>query len=355
MTNKALLKNLLPGLLPLFVFILADEIWGTKIGLYVALGFGIIELIFTYIKTKKIEKFILLDTGLLLTLGLISIALHNEIFFKLKPALIETILAAILAFSIYGPKNLIMAMGKRYMKNMQVNESAAKAMNKSLKTMLFITLLHIGLVIYSAYFMSKEAWAFISGGLFYILFLGYFGFEFLRSRRANSKYKNEEWLPIVNNEGKVTGAQPRSLCHDGSKKYMHPVVHLHVFNSKGDLYLQKRPMYKKVQPGKWDTAVGGHIAANETIETALFRETKEEIGLEIKEVKHAFRYIWESEIEKELVHSFILQTRDIPVVNKEEVADGKFWKLTEIEKRLETGLFTPNFEKEFKMLKQIIR
>lgn len=48
---------------------------------------------------------------------------------------------------------------------------------------------------------------------------------------------NEEMFPIVDEEGNITGAATRGECHNGSK-LLHPVVHLHVFNSKGELYLQ---------------------------------------------------------------------------------------------------------------------
>ena len=41
----------------------------------------------------------------------------------------------------------------------------------------------------------------------------------------------EEMLPIVDEQGNIVGAATRGECHDGSKK-LHPVVHLHVFNSK---------------------------------------------------------------------------------------------------------------------------
>lgn len=60
----------------------------------------------------------------------------------------------------------------------------------------------------------------------------------------------EEMFPIVDEQGNIVGAATRGECHDGSKK-LHPVVHLHVFNSKGELYLQKRPEWKDIQPGKW--------------------------------------------------------------------------------------------------------
>ena len=79
---------------------------------------------------------------------------------------------------------------------------------------------------------------------------------------------NEEMFPIVEADGSIIGAATRGECHSGSK-LLHPVIHLHVFNSNGDLYLQKRPEWKDIQPGKWDTSVGGHIDLGECVEDAL--------------------------------------------------------------------------------------
>ena len=76
---------------------------------------------------------------------------------------------------------------------------------------------------------------------------------------------NQEMFPVVNEQGNITGAATRGECHSGSR-LLHPVVHLHIFNTKGELYLQKRPEWKDIQPGKWDTAVGGHIDLGESVE-----------------------------------------------------------------------------------------
>lgn len=81
----------------------------------------------------------------------------------------------------------------------------------------------------------------------------------------------EERFPIVDEQGQVVGSATRGECHNGSR-LLHPVVHLHVFNSRGELYLQKRPEWKDIQPGKWDTSVGGHMDYGETPEQALTRE-----------------------------------------------------------------------------------
>ena len=60
----------------------------------------------------------------------------------------------------------------------------------------------------------------------------------------------QEQFPIVDELGEVVGCATRGECHNGSR-LLHPVVHLHVFNSKGEVYLQKRPEWKDIQPGKW--------------------------------------------------------------------------------------------------------
>ena len=129
-----------------------------------------------------------------------------------------------------------------------------------------------------------------------------------------------EWFPLVNEEGETIGKATRKECHSGSK-LLHPVIHLHIFNKDGDLYLQKRSMNKDIQPGKWDTAVGGHIDYGESVEEALRREVREELGITDFTPVFIKRYIFESSIEKELVNSF-RTTYDGPITPDPEELDG---------------------------------
>ena len=92
-----------------------------------------------------------------------------------------------------------------------------------------------------------------------------------------NKY-SAEIFPVVDKDGNTIGTATRSVCHNGKSMLLHPVVHLHVFNSTGKLFLQKRAMTKDIQPGKWDTSVGGHISPAETVTNALLREAREELG-----------------------------------------------------------------------------
>ena len=160
---------------------------------------------------------------------------------------------------------------------------------------------------------------------------------------------NEEMFPIVDEEGNITGAATRKECHSGSK-LLHPVVHLHVFNSKGELYLQKRPAWKDIQPGKWDTSVGGHVDLGESVEMALKREVREELGITDFTPELLTHYVFESDREKELVFRH-RTTYDGEIAPSEEQDGGRFWTLEEIRDNLGKGIFTPNFESEFLRLK----
>jgi isopentenyldiphosphate isomerase/intracellular septation protein A len=351
--DKKILKSLVPGLLPLLVFVLADEFWGSLIGLYVAIGFGVLELLLTYIKFRKIEKFILLDIGLLVILGSVSVLLKDDIYFKLKPAFIELIFAAIIGVSVYSPKNIIFEMSMRHFKEVKIHPEAEKKFNKTLKVILLLTLIHIVLVVYSSFYMSKESWVFISGVLYYIIILGYFGIEFLRNRNRKTNAETDEMLPVVDESGNVTGKATRGDCHfNPSGKILHPVVHLHVFNQKGEIYLQHRSLTKKVQPGKWDTSVGGHISYDEDIGLSLQREAKEEIGLTDFIPRLVQKYTWETDVEKELVFMFVCEANGSLHVNPDEISEGRFWAIKDIRKSLGKGVFTDNFEKEFLILLQ---
>lgn len=352
MSRAELLKKLLPGFIPLFVFIAADEIWGTKIGLLVAVAVGIAEMLWVGIREKRFDKFILFDTLLLVLLGAVSIWLDNDIFFKLKPGLIELILVIVLAVSAFSPVNIIGLMGQRYLKESQFNEAQMAQMRKSLKFLFYIFSIHTVLVFYATFFMSKAAWAFISGGLFYILFGVYFVFELVRQKKKQKLLANEEWVPLVDESGNVHGSAPRSHVHNGSK-LLHPVVHLHVINHNKAILLQKRPITKQIQPGKWDSAVGGHISAGETLEQALKKEAFEEIGLIEFSAGMRKVYRWETDVEAELVYLFTSFDFKNFKVHSDEVEEVRFWTKNQIENQLGKNIFTPNFEFEYEMLKEM--
>jgi len=87
----------------------------------------------------------------------------------------------------------------------------------------------------------------------------------------------EEIFDVVNDRDEVIGQKPRGEIH--RLKLKHRAVHVLVFNSKGELFLQKRSMKKDCFPGTWDSSASGHLDSGECYDACAVRESKEELGL----------------------------------------------------------------------------
>lgn len=157
----------------------------------------------------------------------------------------------------------------------------------------------------------------------------------------------QEMFPEVDEKGNVIGSLTRGEAHGGTMR-LHPVVHLHVLNSHGEMYLQRRPQWKDIQPGRWDTATGGHVDLGESVEQALRREVREELAINDFTPQPLGSYVFEGKRERELVFSYKTVYDGIVTPNPDELDGGRFWTMDEIKAAMGTGVLTPNFEQEFK-------
>jgi isopentenyldiphosphate isomerase len=90
---------------------------------------------------------------------------------------------------------------------------------------------------------------------------------------------SEEIFDIVNDRDEVVGQNTRREVHRLGLK--HRAVHVLVFNSRGEVFLQKRSMKKDTAKGKWDSSSSGHVDSGEDYDTCAVRELREEIGLRV--------------------------------------------------------------------------
>lgn len=156
---------------------------------------------------------------------------------------------------------------------------------------------------------------------------------------------HEEILEIVDRQGNTIGTAPRSEIH-GNPSLIHKVVHVLVFNDKGELLLQKRSMNKDVAPGKWDTSVGGHISAAEDLIEGAKREMEEELGIVSDGIKFLHSYIHSNTYETEMVFTHSCINNGPFSFNQEEIDEIKFWSIEDIKRVMGRGILSDNFESE---------
>lgn len=168
--------------------------------------------------------------------------------------------------------------------------------------------------------------------------------------------QHDEWLEIVDDHDRVVGRARRAECH-GNPNLVHRTAHVVVFASDGRLLLQKRSRGKDIQPGKWDTAVGGHLSPGENYEQAARREAAEELGIDLghEPLEFLFQHHIRNRVESENVAVYKL-VHDGPFRPPPGEVDAlQFWSADEIAQARGTGSFSPNLEHELDKLAPLLR
>lgn len=154
---------------------------------------------------------------------------------------------------------------------------------------------------------------------------------------------------LVDRRGSPAGAASREECH-GNPRLIHLVVHCHVFDPGGRLLLQKRSRSKDTNPGRWDTSIGGHVAAGEPVRDALAREAREELGIDASGAVRLYSWLREGSFESEFAECFLLETAQPVRADPAEIDEVRYCPVPEVQAMLGTGMLTPMFEEEWPML-----
>ncbi len=113
-------------------------------------------------------------------------------------------------------------------------------------------------------------------------------------------------------------------------------------------------MSKDIQPGKWDTAVGGHLALGESYEEGAKRELAEELGVaDAPVLKHLFDSEIRNEIESEDTRVFALYRAGGFRFQESEIDEIRFWPPEKLFDACERENFTPNLCDELDKLREL--
>jgi isopentenyl-diphosphate delta-isomerase type 1 len=172
----------------------------------------------------------------------------------------------------------------------------------------------------------------------------------------------EEYIDLIDEQGNPTGQRKlKSEVHrDGDR---HKTVHVWMVNPHGELLIQHRSPQKQNYPDMWDISFAGHISAGEDSLTAVIREGKEELALDVKREQLEYLFTIQAEpvklnngtyIDYEFHDIYLLRISDDHPTFKlqpEEVAEVKWIPWKELQQIIESGdaSFVPHPE-EYKRL-----
>ena len=100
----------------------------------------------------------------------------------------------------------------------------------------------------------------------------------------------EELLDVYTRDGKYIGVKSRKEFSKGNPGFYHKPAWTWVYNSKGEILIQKRSENKKMFPNFWDMSCAGHVDAGETVIEGVLREAKEERGIEASKEICEFKF-----------------------------------------------------------------
>ncbi|OVE55643.1 isopentenyl-diphosphate Delta-isomerase [Chryseobacterium mucoviscidosis] len=160
----------------------------------------------------------------------------------------------------------------------------------------------------------------------------------------------EEFVVLVNPEDKVLGLMEKQQAHING--LLHRAFSVFLFNSNGEMLLQKRASGKYHSPLKWTNAVCSHPRSEETYLEGAKRRVKEELGIDV-ELSEKFNFIYKADVgnglwEHELDHVFTGTFEGEFYLNKEEVEEVRYISLENLNQEISEN--PDNFTEWFKII-----
>ncbi len=133
---------------------------------------------------------------------------------------------------------------------------------------------------------------------------------------------DDEMVALVDEHNQVIGSTTRRTMR--AERLLHRATYIFVFDSNGQLFVQKRTATKDMYPGYYDLAAGGVVLDGESYEESAEREAREELGISGVPLQTHFDFYYEDEQNRIWGRTFSLVYDGELVLQPEEVESGEF-------------------------------
>ncbi|NLO70800.1 MAG: hypothetical protein GX102_07675 [Porphyromonadaceae bacterium] len=336
--------------LPALVFMVVDDFWGINTAWKVSFPFAFALVFYVYFMYKRmffwhgILAFCYLLVGFFATLVADTIEVLNYtdefVFFILIVILVSRKKALQKVVSKTLPHEIPMSN----------NENELFRVARVLMMIVLVYLI-LGLLFDATNLPNKEIPIRYIKYIYAlsIIFVGIF--ETIRVFIVREKLMREDWLPVVDEEGRVIGSV--QYQHDADKKVrlMHPVVRLYFIENRKILLQQRKPDDQN-EPMLWDASLSRQVRMSESIDGALRTFTGKLYNIEPIKFFSLTKYIYHGTFSDQLIYLFVLCKSEGIAPQADKIFKTKWWTIKQIEDNLNSGIFTERFIKEYEVLER---
>ncbi len=338
--------------LPLLMFLVVDDFFGITSAWEISFPFALILLIYIFFAYNNIFIWHLISTIVFVLVSLFAV-LETFLPYQIisSDILYETVVMSFFIVFLVLRKP-IQKIVLQFMSGLTPMTNNFEELNRVIRAFVFVTFLYItGYLVVKNYAVQVHLYQQLLQSIYLGILFFLVIFELLRVRIIRSKLILEEWIPIVNNQGKIVGSIQQNQSLNDDKKYRHPVIRI-LFVDKGMILLHKKPDEHNASNDLWDSTISAHVVMEESIEQCVARTVKKK--LEIEDFKYMFLSNYTVDCKDEIQYSFLFISCMISEFKLSErfVEQAKWWTQSQIEENLTSGIFTESFKTEYDLLKR---
>ncbi|MEI8272564.1 MAG: hypothetical protein WCG08_08065 [Paludibacter sp.] len=338
--------------LPLLLFLVLDDYYGILLAWEVSFPFALLLLIYIYFVFNGIFTWHLIGTLIFVLASLIvAVETFIPVSFISHQIVYETVVLSFFIVFILFRKR-IQKLVYKVMSNLIPMTNNFEELYRVIWSFALVFLIYItGFLIVQVLGQNVETYHELLQSLSVAVLFFLSVYEILRVQIIRSKLIREEWLPIVNNLGKIVGSIQLHTSMNDEKKYQHPVIRI-LFVDKGMILLNKKQDENNLSADVWDSTISNHVVMEETIEQCVDRTVKQKLDIDNFKYMHLSTYT--VECKKEIQHAFLFVScmQSEYKVTELFIEQAKWWTQSQIEENLESGIFTDNFKIEYDLLKR---
>ena len=338
--------------LPLLLFLVLDDFYGILLAWEISLPFALLLLIYIYFVFNRIFIWHLIGTLIFVLASLITAVetflpvsiVSHDIVYEL------VVLSFFVVFILF--RKQIQKLVSRVMSNLIPMTNNFEELYRVIWPFALVLFFYIsGFLIIQVTGQNVQPYhellQILSVAVLFFLSV----YEILRVQIIRSKLIREEWLPIVNNQGKIIGSIQHYTSMTDERKYQHPVIRI-LFVDRGMVLLNKRQIEGNRSSDMWDSTISNHVVMNESIEQCVDKTVKNQLDIDNFKYMHLSTYSLETKNEIQHAFLFVSCMQSEFKLSDRFIEQAKWWTQSQIEENFESGIFTDNFKIEYDLLKR---